>query len=242
MRLNPVARGDLRVRLTSPKALGMLTVYLGILAALAFISLPPDLGRLDDLRQEGLLLAFLIVETVLAAYLTSAPACGEIAVEGEKSVWDLAASPFPSGVIARGKVMTSAAFATLLVILATPFMVIVAGIRGESLAGVVRAAGVAIPVAAALGSLGSLYAAVYDSDFARSFVHWLTLLAVIVGATALPSPWDGISPVRMVIVAVRDGFRPEVLAADAAYVIVGSLTILVLSRRIARIRAEARAA
>jgi len=157
-------------------------------------------------------------------------------------VWDLAASPFPPGVIARGKVMTSAAFAALLVIMATPFMVVVAGIRGEPLAGVIRAAAVAIPVATTLGSLGSLYAAVYDSDFARSFVHWITLLAVIVGATALPPPWDGISPVRMVVVAVRDGFRPEVLAADALYVIVGFLTILAMSRRIARIRAEARAA
>lgn len=242
MRLNPVARGDLRIRLISPKALSIVTVYLGILATLAFISLPPDLGRLDDLRQEGLLLAFLIVETVLAAYLTSAPACGEIAVEGEKSAWDLAASPFPSGVIARGKVMTSTAFAALLVVMAAPFMVVVAGIRGEPLAGVLRAAGVAIPVAAALGALGSLYAAVYDSEFARSFVHWLTLLAVIVGATTLPPPWDSISPVRMVVVAVRDGFRPEVLVAVAIYVIIALLTILAISRRIVRIRAEARAA
>ncbi len=113
MRVNPVFRSDLRYRLTSPKAGTLITVYLAVLGGLAFLSLPPDLGRLDELRQEGLLLAFVIVQTVLAAYLTSATGCGEIVVEGEKTVWDLAASPFPPGVIGRGKVLTATVFALI---------------------------------------------------------------------------------------------------------------------------------
>jgi len=239
MRLNPVALGDLRARLASPKALAMLTVYLAVLGALAFLSLPPDLGRLDDLRGEGLLLAFLIVETVMAAYLTSAPACGEIAIEGERSVWDLAASPFPAGVIARGKVAASCLFASLLVALAAPFAGIVAGIRGEPLGGVLVAAAVAVPVATALGAAGSLYAAVFDSDVARSFAHWLTLVALIVGATALPGPWDELSPVRLVVRAVRHGLRPDVLLVVAGSALCPLLAVLAIARRIDAIRAEA---
>lgn len=239
MRVNPVLRSDLRVRLTSPKAGTMVTVYLAILGVLAFVSLPPDLGRLDDLRQEGLLLAFLIVETVLAAYLTSASACGEIAVEGEKSVWDLAASPFPPGVIARGKVLTSAAFAVLLVALAMPFMAIVAGIRGEPLGAVGRAAVVAIPFAAALGTLGALYAGVLDSDFTRSFVHWLTLVLLVVGATALPAPWDLLSPVRLVILAARDGLSVPVLLMAGLYALLATVAAAAIGRRVAAIRAGA---
>ena len=237
IRLNPVTRSDLRRRLGRGRALTMVTVYLSVLALLAFLSLPPDLGRLDDLRQEGLLLAFLIVETVLAAYLTSASACGEIAVEGEKSVVDLAASPFTPGTVARGKVLTSLLFATLLTMLAVPFSLVVAGIRGEAPSAVARAAIVTVPVAASLGALGALYSAVFDSDFTRSFVHWLTLLALVVGATALPPPWDVLSPVRMVILLARDGLRVDALLASALYALLILPVGVAIARRIERIRA-----
>lgn len=219
----------------------MVTVYLAVLAIVAFLSLPPDLGRLDDLRQEGLVFAFLVVQTVLAAYLTSAAACGEIAVEGEKSVWDLAASAFPRGVIARGKVMTATGYVVLLIALAAPFLAIVAGIRGEPLLAVFRSALVAVPFGTALGTLGALYAGLFDSDFARSFVHWLTLLAVVVGATALPPPWDLISPVRSIILAVREGLRPPVLIVISSYLVVAALAGAAVARRVDAIRAEARA-
>lgn len=242
MAMNAVTRGDLHARFTSPKALVMLTVYLTVLAALAFLSLPPDLGRLDDLRQEGLLVAFLIVQLVLAAYLTSAPASGEIAMEGEKSVWDLAASPFRAALIARGKLLTSALFAAALTALASPFTVIVAGIRGEPLSALLRAAVVSVPAAASLGSLAALYSAVFDSDFARSFTHWATLLAVIVGATALPAPWDLLSPVQLLIAAVRDGLHAGVLLVIALYVLVAALAAVAIARRVEAIRAQARAA
>lgn len=239
--MNPILRSDLRFRLGSPKALTAYTVFLSVLAMLAFLSLPPDLGRLDELRQEGLLLAFLIVQSVLVAYLTSACACGEIAIEGEKSVWDLAASSFGAGVIASGKVITSVLFAVVLTVLATPFMGIVAGIRGEPWSAVVRAAAVGVPFAAAMGALGALYGALFDSDFARSLMHWLTLVALIVGATVLPAPWDLISPVRGVVVAVREGMRPGVVLAAVGYVLAAVAFGWGIRYRIDAIRREARA-
>ena len=240
MRVNPVFRNDLRYRLTSRKGGTMITVYLAVLGALAFLSLPPDLGRLDDLRQEGLLLAFLIVETVLAAYLTSAAASGEIIVEGEKTVWDLAASPFPPGVIGRGKVLTAAAFALLLISLAAPFLAIVSGIRGEPVQTVARAAVVALPFVAALGSFGALYAGVFESDFTRSFVHWLTLLLLVVGATALPPPWDTLSPVRLVMLAARDGLGLRVLLGAVIYATLAAVAGVGITRRVEAIRGTTR--
>ena len=239
MRVNPVFRSDMRFRLASRKAGTMITVYLAVLGTLAFLSLPPDLGRLDDLRQEGLLLAFLIVETVLAAYLNSAAASGEIIVDGEKSVWDLAASPFPPGVVGRGKVLTAAAFALLLVALATPFLAIVAGIRGEPLRAAVRAAAVALPFVTAVGSLGALYAGVFESDFTRSFVHWLTLVLLVVGVTALPPPWDTLSPVRLVMLAARDGVGVRVLLGTAVYIVLAAVSAAGITRRVAAIRGSA---
>jgi hypothetical protein len=239
MRVNPVFRSDLHYRLTSRKAGTVISVYLAVLGALAFLSLPPDLGQLDELRHEGLLLAFLIVETVLAAYLTSATTSGEILIDGEKSVWDLAASPFSPGVVARGKVLTAGAFALLLLALATPFLAIVAAIRGEPLGAVARAAVAALPFVAALGVIGALYAGVFESDFTRSFVHWLTLLLLVVGATALPSPWDTLSPIRLVMLAARDGPAPRVLLGAALYAGLAAAAAGGIARRVEAIRAAA---
>lgn len=239
--MNAIVRGDLRVRLSSAKAVAIHTVFLIVLALLAFLSLPPELGRLDDLRQEGLLLAFLVVETVLVAYFTSASACGEIVIEGEKSVWDLAASPFPAGGIATAKVLTSGAFAAVMLVIATPFLAIVAGIRGESMSEVARAAVVAIPFATAMGALGTVYGVVFESDFARSFVHWLTLLALVVGGTALPPPWNLISPVRGIAVAVRTGLDFGVLLAAAGYLMMAVVAAVAIRYRVEAIRREAQA-
>lgn len=239
--VNPILRSDLRFRLSSPKAVAAHTIFLILLAVLAFFSLPPELGRLEDLRQEGLLLAFLVVETVLVAYFSSAFACGEIAVEGEKFVWDLAASPFPAGLIATGKIGTSLAYAVTLFVLGSPFMALVAGIRGEPLSEVVRAAAVAFPFATAVGALGVLDTAILESDFARSLVHWVTLLVLVVGATALPAPWDLISPVRGIAVVVRQGLRPGVLLAALGYLAVAFASAWAIRRRIDAIRKEARA-
>ena len=238
MRLNPIFRNDMRFRLTSSKAISIFTIYLSLLGALAMLALPPEVGRLDELRQEGLLRAMLIVQMVLVTYLTSAAACGEIAVDGEKSPWDLAASPFPSGVIARGKVATSLAFAATLVVVGLPIIVIIAAIRGEPLGPLLRAPVVGLPLAVAMGALGSLYGAVFDSDFARSFVHWLTLVVLIIATTALPAPWGLIGPVRALSEAAQ-GLRAGALLVACGYVMLSAAATAALRGRIDAIRREA---
>lgn len=238
--MNPVLRADVRYRLGSSKALTLHTIFLVVIALLTFLSLPPELGRLDELRQGGLVLAFLIVSTVLTMYFTSACACGEIGIEGEKSVWDLAASSFPARTIATGKVLSSATFAVLQWLLAGPFVAVVAGIRGESLTVVLRAALVGIPAATALGAIGTLYSAKFESDFARSFAHWTTMLAMIVGANALPAPWHALSPVRALTVVVREGVRPAVWLVVGAYLLAAAVCVAVVRRRVERMRSEAR--
>ncbi len=239
--MNPVLRGDLRVRLSSAKALSVYTIFLGLLAVLAVLSLPPELGRLDEVGQGGLLLTFLIVETVLVAYFTSACASREIVIEGEKSVDDLATSPFPALVIASGKVIASGAFALILVLFAVPVVSVVAGLRGEPIGGIARAAVVAVLFGAAIGALGTLYGAIFESDFTRSFVHWVTLLAAIVGVAALPEPWNTVSPVRAVAAAVRFGAPPALVLVSAGYVLVAVVASWAIRGRVEVIRRDARA-
>ncbi len=240
-RVNPVLRGDLRVRLSSPKAFTVFTIFLSLLSVLAVLSLPPDIGRADEVRQEGLLLTFLIVQTVLVAYFTSACASGEIGIEGEKSIDDLATAPFSARVIGSGKVMASGIFALILVLLAGPIVSVVAGIRGESFGAIVRAGIVAVLFGGAVGALGTLYGAIFESDFTRSFVHWVTLLTLIVGAATLPEPWNVVSPVRAVVTAVRFGAHPAAILASVGYVLVVLGARWGLQSRVEVIRREARA-
>src|SRR5687767_6939225 len=117
---NPVTRGDVRARLKSPKMLWALRLYVATLGVLAFLALPPESGRLPQLQELDLMTAFLAVQIVLGVYLISAASTGEIAVEGEKAVADLAMSAFSPGTIALGKVGTSAASAVGLIAAALP--------------------------------------------------------------------------------------------------------------------------
>ncbi len=239
--MNAVLRGDLRSRLSSSKAITMHTIFLLVVAILMYLALP-EIGRLDTLRQEGLLLVSVLVTTLLVMYFASSCACGEIALEGEKSVWDLAATSLPAGTVAVGKVLSSSALATVQVLLASPLLAAIAGIRGESLMIVLQVAFVAIPAATAVGTAGALYSALWDSDFARSFVHWMTLLAIVVGANALPPPWNALSPVQALATALKEGTVLPVLLAVTAYLTIAMGCAIAIRHRVDAIRREAHTA
>ncbi len=240
-RVNPVLRGDLRARLSSPKALTVHTIYLSVLGVLAVLSLPPELGRLDEVRQEGLLRTLLIVETVLVAYFTAAAASGEISLEGDKSIEDLATSPFSGRIIGVGKVASAIFFATILVLFAVPVVSVVAGVRGEPLGAILGAGMVSVLFGGAVGALGAWYGAVFESDFTRSFVLWLTLLLLIVVAAALPEPWNAVSPVRAVAAVVREGAQSAPVLASGGYALVAVIVIRAIRERVEVIRRNARA-
>ena len=239
--MNAVLRGDLRSRLSSPKAITMHTIFLLVVVILTYLALP-EIGRLDTPRQEGLLLVCVLVTTLLTMYFASSCACGEIALEGEKSVWDLAATSLPAGTVAVGKVLSSSALATVQVLLAGPLLAAIAGIRGESLMIVVQVAFVAIPAATAVGTTGALYSALWDSDFARSFAHWMTLLAIVVGANALPPPWNALSPVQALAITLKEGTVLPALLAVMAYLTIAVGCAIAIRQRVDAIRREAHAA
>jgi len=228
----------MRHRLSGSKSISVVSIYLAVLGVLTMLTLPPDVGQLNELGQEGLLRAMLIVQMVLVAYFTSATASGEIMIDGEKSAWDLAASPFPSGVIARGKVATSAVFAATLILVGIPIMITIGAIRGEPVAAAALMPVVGLPFAIAMGSLGTLYSVWFDSDFTRGFVHWLTLAALIIVPSALPAPWNAVSPVRLLQVMDR-GYEPAVLLTAFGYLLVAAAATALLRSRIDVIRRDA---
>lgn len=212
--VNPVARGDLAARLGSGRGLRVQTLYLAACSAFLFLSLPPEIGRID-LREANLLLAFLGVQCIAVAYLSSALASAEIVVEGEKGVPDLALSAFPAGVIASGKLASSAFYAAYLLAVAAPLFVLAAALRGAPLAPLAWAAGVTLVVATAVGVWGAWLGSRFVSDFTRSLTHWTMLVAIFGGTALLPASWWPLNPVRVIDAVIRGG--PSVwLAAVAA--------------------------
>jgi hypothetical protein len=225
--VNPVARGDLVVRLTSPRGLRAQTVYLVVCSAFLLLSLPPEIGRLD-LRDANLLLAVLAVQIVAVAYLSSAVASAELAIEGEKGLPDLALSAFAPRVIAAGKLLSSVLYAGYLLAIGLPVFVLAAALRGAPLAPIAWTTLLSLAIATAAGVWGAWLGGRFASDFTRSVMHWL-FLGIILGATAfLPEAWWPASPFRATIALIRDGWTPWWLATAAAYLaLAGAGTVLI---------------
>lgn len=214
--VNPVTRGDLRARFGTHRGIWVQTIYLAICSTFLLLSLPPEIGRFE-LREANLLLAFLVVQLVTVTYLTSGFASAELALEGEKGLPDLALSAFSPGVIAAGKIQSSAAYALYLVAVALPLGVLAASVRGAPLPAIAWAGGLTVAVATAVGTWGAWLGGRFSSDFTRSSVHWMILAGVFVGTALLPPPWSAANPLRLIELAVRVGWTPSMGAVIAGY-------------------------
>ncbi|MDQ7820128.1 MAG: hypothetical protein QN173_06375 [Armatimonadota bacterium] len=233
--MNPVLRSELRYRLGGSRAVAAHTVVLAVLAVLALLALPPDVGR-EEVRREGLVIAVLVVAAASVTYVASASGCGEIVMNGEKPAWDLAASSLRARDIAAGKVLSAGALAALQTALAAPFLVVTAGLRGDSPVLVGQAAVVIVPVATAAGAAGSLYAALLESDVLRSLAHWTTVGVLFLVPSALPAPWSLAGPVPALSALVREGWRPVHGLVAAGYLAVAAGCGMLLRLRVQAIR------
>ena len=201
IQLNPVTRGDLRSRLASPKILWVLRLYVAVLSLLAVFSLPPESGRLPGLVETELLQLFLLFQLGWVAYLTSALAVGEIAVEGEKQILDLAVTSFPPRTIALGKLWTAALFAAALVAAAVPLVALLAPPEVGAIPQLLRALLVMVVLAVPLAAVGTWLTAAISSDLLRTMVHWLLFLGLFAATRWLAGPLALLNPLRIVAAA-----------------------------------------
>lgn len=216
--INPVLRGDLRARAGSRKMLAIELFYLAVLGVLVWLGMPPELSAETSERTASLTTALLVVQAILVTYFTSACGAQEIAVETEKSSVDLVFAPFGPRTIVAGKSVATLATAGYWLLLGAPLVVLSAGIRHDSAAGLVSAGVLIAVVAWSMGQLGLWLGIAVESDFSRTLVHWGCLLVVFVGTLALPVPARVINPV-LGIAAAQVGALP--VGAYAAYLAFG---------------------
>lgn len=238
LHLNPVTRGDLRVRLSSPKVLWVLRLYLAVLGVLAVFSLPPEGGRVPSLAETELAQLFLIFQVAWIAYLTSALAVGEIGVEGEKGVLDLAVTSFSSRAIASGKTWTAVLSAAGLAALSLPLVILVLPDVAAA-PGALRALAAMVPLAAPLALLAAWLPAAVPSDLLRTLLHWSVFLVIFAATRWLPDPLILVNPLR-VVAAAYTGAPAIWPLALAPYVLAAVLGWFVINRTVTVWRQESR--
>ena len=234
IQLNPVTRGDLRSRLASPKILWVLRLYVAVLSLLAVFSLPPETGRLPGLVETELLQLFLLFQLGWVAYLTSALAVGEIAVEGEKQILDLAVTSFPPRTIALGKLWTAALFAAALVAAAVPLVALLAPPEVGAIPQLLRALLVMVVLAVPLAAVGTWLTAAISSDLLRTMVHWSLFLGLFAATRWLVDPLAFLNPLRIVAAAYGGtpsawplALLPYLAIAAAGTALTGRLVLVV---------------
>ncbi len=235
---NPVTRGDLRARLASPKVLWVLRLYVAVLGVLAVFALPPEGGRVPALAETELAQLFLVFQVAWIAYLTSALAVGEISVEGEKGVLDLAVTSFPPRTIASGKLWTAALSAAGLAVLSLPLVILVLPDLAAA-PGALRALAVMVPLAVPLALVGAWLPAAVSSDLLRTVLHWSIFLILFAATRWLPEPWILVNPLRVVAAAYAGAPGGWPLAL-APYLLTGALGWIVIHRTVTVWRRESR--
>lgn len=237
--INVVARGDLRMRLGTPRGIWTQTAMLAACGALVLLILPAESGAYG-LRDAELLSLLLTAQMLMVTYVSSAVASLELAPEGEKGISDLAVAAFSAQAIAIGKWQSSAIYALYLVAILFPLVVLSAGLRGGHMATVAWAGALTVAVAAAAGVWGAWLGGRFDSEFARTVVHWGSLAALFGGTAALPESLWAASPVRMVDLVVRTGWHWWMGVAVVAYLGISALGVRLIASQVSAMRAEGR--
>lgn len=239
--INPVARGDLRIRLGTSRGIWTQTTLLAVCGVLVLLTLPSESGAFG-LRDAELLSLLLTVQMLAVTYVSSAVASSELALEGEKGIPDLAMSAFSARTIAAGKWQSSAGYALYLVAILLPLVVLGAALRGGQIETVAWAGVLTVVVATAAGVWGAWLDGCFDSEFARTSVHWGALAALFGGTAALPDPLWAANPIRMVTLLVHSGWHWWMGVAGTVYLAISVLGVRLIAVQVDAARAEGRGA
>jgi len=214
---NPVLRGDLRARSGSRKIWIFQASYLGILGALVFLGLPPELSRFSASSETSLYVAVVWVQVALVTYGASACLVQEIAVEGEKGPVDLVYAPFSPGTIVVGKSLASLLTILFWLLLGAPLLALTIAIRQIPLVTLLPVAALIAAVAWGIAQVGLLYSILFEAEFSRILIHWGTLIVVFVVTALLPVPYQSLNPI-LAAAAAAHGMLP---GAPGAYAFLG---------------------
>lgn len=200
---------ELRSRFRGRRAFVVITVYLTVLALIAYgvYSVVAPIARTQAQFGGGpfgtgfanasatigqALFALLsLFQLLLVAFIAPAFTAGTISLEREKQTLDLLVStPMRPGGIVVGKLLAALAFVGLMIIAALPISALVLMYGGASVEDLVRQQLVLLVTAIGLGAIGLFWSALVKRTQAATVLTYATVLALTVGTTLIFIFWS----------------------------------------------------
>ena len=197
---------ELRSRMRGRRAFVVLTVYLGLLALIAYgvyaVIAPnarsqaafgfggPTFANASAIIGQTVFSAISIFQLILVSFIAPAFTSGQISMEREKQTLDLLIStPLRPGAIVVGKLLAALAFVGLMIVAAVPISAIVLMYGGASIDDIVRQQVVLLATALGFGAVGLFFSALLKRTQAATVLTYCTVLALGLGTVMLFIFW-----------------------------------------------------
>ena len=191
---------ELRSRFRGRRAFVVLTLYLGVLALIAFgaylqempeatnpgLTAPDGFGingaNASATIGQAIFAMLSVFQLMLVAFLAPAFTTGAVSLEREKATLDLLiTTPLRPGAIVVGKLLSALAFVILMILAGIPVSALVLMYGGASVQDIVRAQVVLLVAAIGFGVIGLFCSALIKRTQSATVVAYSTVLVLTVG-------------------------------------------------------------
>ena len=195
---------ELRSRMRGRRAFVVLTIYLGLLALIAYGTYAvmattarsqaafggPTLANASAIIGQTIFSVISIFQLILVCFIAPAFTAGQISMEREKQTLDLLIStPLRPGAIVVGKLLAALAFVGLMIVAAIPISAIVLMYGGASVEDIVRQQIVLLASALGFGAVGLFFSALLKRTQAATVLTYCGVLAFTLGTVMLFIFW-----------------------------------------------------
>lgn len=195
---------ELRSRMRGRRAFVVLTVYLGLLALIAYGAYAviattarnqaafggPTFANASAIIGQTIFSVISIFQLILVCFIAPAFTAGQISMEREKQTLDLLIStPLRPGAIVVGKLLAALAFVGLMIVAAIPISAIVLMYGGASVDDIVRQQIVLLASALGFGAVGLFFSALLKRTQAATVLTYCGVLAFTLGTVMLFVLW-----------------------------------------------------
>jgi ABC-2 type transport system permease protein len=202
---------ELRSRFRGRRAFLVLTLYLAVLALIAYGAYAAVAPTARELAQFGegfaggnpnasakvgqAIFALLsVIQLLLVCFIAPALTAGAISLEREKQTLDLLiATPLRPGAIVIGKLLSALAFVVLLILAGIPISALVLMYGGASVDDIVRQQVVLFASAIGLGVIGLFFSALLKRTQAAIVLTYCTLLVLTIGTLLVWRFWTSVA-------------------------------------------------
>jgi ABC-type transport system involved in multi-copper enzyme maturation permease subunit len=203
--ISAIGAKELRGRMRGRRAFAILTIYLLLLGAFAWMvellmerSYASGFGSSAAYASasigQGIFAAILMLETLQVVFLAPAATAGAISLEREKQTLDmLIATPISSLAIVIGKLLSALTYVFLLIVASVPLTAVVFVYGGVGPDDVLRGYLVLLVTAIGLGSFGLLCSSLVRRTQAATAISIFGVLSITVGSLFVLAFWAGMA-------------------------------------------------